>query len=388
MRVAFNALFLNEPRTGTGRYVYNLLRSLGRVDGVTEYLVLSPRPVEHAPETPSTFAWQTIPVGRASRGGENLEKVWWEQRTFPAAAKREDAALMHIPHFAPPLRPQGIPTVVTIHDVINLRLPAYRMSPAAQAYAQLVTRAARNATVIVTVSEYSKRDIIETIGVEESRVRVIGEAPDTYHRRVTDPRRLQAVREKYGLGERFVLNVGGLDERKNVSGLIGAFAAVYHEMGDPDLQLFVAGDPRRLGTSPLFPDWRPLTATFGIADHVVCAPVDENDLPALYSACECFAFASLYEGFGLTPLEAMACGAPVVCSDRTSLPEVVGNAGILVNPEDPDRFGAALQRVLGSAQLREDLRARGQARVKLFSWDSVAVDTSALYADVSGTRRD
>lgn len=388
MRVAFNALFLNQPRNGTGRYVYNLLRSLGRVDGVTEYLVLSPRPVKHVPETPSTFQWQTAPVGRISRGGENLEKLWWEQRTFPAVAKREDAALMHVPHFAPPLRTQGIPTVVTIHDVINLRLSAYRMSPAAQAYAQLVSRAARNATMIVTVSEYSKRDIIETLGIEAARVRVIGEAPDAQHRRVTDPRRLQAVREKYGIGERFVLNVGGLDERKNVTGLIGAFAAVYHEMGDPDLQLFIAGDPRRLGASPLFPDWRPLAATFGIAERVICAPVDEDDLPALYSACDCFAFASVYEGFGLTPLEAMACGAPVICSDRTSLPEVVGNAGILINPEDTDRFGAALQRVLSSAQLRDNLRARGRARARLFSWDSVAVETSALYADVTGTKRD
>lgn len=388
MRVAFNALFLSEPRTGTGRYVYNLLRSLGRVDGVTEYLVLSPRPLEVAPETPSTFTWQTMPVGGASHGGENLEKVWWEQRTFPLIAKREEAALMHVPHFAPPLRSYGIPTVVTIHDVINLRLSTYRMSPAAQAYAQLVARAARNATIIVTVSEYSKRDIIETLNVAESRVRVIGEAPDTQHRRVLDPGRLESVRDKYGLGERFVLNVGGLDERKNVAGLVGAFAAVYHEMGDPDLQLFIAGDPRRLGSSPLFPDWRPLTATFGIAEQVICAPVDEEDLPALYSACECFAFASLYEGFGLTPLEAMACGAPVVCSDRTSLPEVVGNAGILVNPEDPDRFGAALQRVLSSRQIQEDLRLRGQARVKLFSWDSVAVETSALYAEVSGTKRE
>lgn len=388
MRVAFNALFLSEPKTGTGRYVYNLLRSLGRVDGVTEYLVLSPRPPKVAPVTPSTFSWQTAPVGGMSRGGENLEKAWWELRTFPLVAKREDAALMHVPYFAPPLRTYGIPTVVTIHDVINLRLPAYRTSPTAQAYAQLVGWAARNATVIVTVSEYSKRDIIETLGVEEDRVRVIGEAPDRQHRRVLDPMRLQDVRDKYGLGERFVLNVGGLDVRKNVAGLIGAFAAMYHEQGDPELQLFIAGDPRRLGSSPLFPDWRPLTATFGIADQVLCAPVDEDDLPVLYSACECFAFASLYEGFGLTPLEAMACGAPVVCSDRTSLPEVVGNAGILVNPEDPDRFGAALQRVLSSAQLREDLSARGLARVKLFSWDSVAVETSALYAEVTGTKRE
>ncbi|MGH2515782.1 MAG: glycosyltransferase family 4 protein, partial [Ktedonobacterales bacterium] len=281
-----------------------------------------------------------------------------------------------------------IPTIVTIHDVIGMRLPAYRASPAVQAYNQLIARAAKHATMAVAVSEHCKRDIIETLGLPEERVRVIREAPGIQFRRVTDPDRLASVRAKYGLDDRFVLNVGGIDQRKNIAGLVGAFAAVYHELGDPDLQLFIAGDPQRLGSSPLFPDWRPLAASFGIAGNVACAPIDEDDLPLLYSATSCFAFASLYEGFGLTPLEAMACGAPVVCSDRTSLPEVVGSAGILVNPEDPDAFGGAMKRVLTSRQLREDLGARGMARVKQFSWDRVAVETSALYAEVGGTRRE
>lgn len=388
MRVAFNAQFLQEPRTGTGRYVYNLLQSLGRVDGVTEYLVLSPHEPRMAPETPSTFKWEVVPAGNVSRGGENIEKVWWEQRGFPLAAKRADATIMHVPHFAPPMRTYAIPTIVTIHDVIGLRLPLYRASPAVQAYNQLVARAAKHATMVVAVSEHCKRDIIETLGISEDRVRVIREAPVMQFRRVTDPQRLAEVCAKYGLGPRFVLNIGGMDQRKNIVGLVGAFAAVYHEVGDSTLQLFIAGDPKRLGSGPLFPDWRPLAASFGIADNVGCAPVDEEDLPVLYSAASCFAFASVYEGFGLTPLEAMACGAPVVCSDRTSLPEVVGSAGILANPEDPDAFGGAIKRVLASQQLREDLGARGMARVKQFSWDQVAVETSALYAEVAGTRRD
>jgi glycosyltransferase involved in cell wall biosynthesis len=388
MRVAVNALFLQEPHTGTGRYVYNLLQSLGRVDGVTEYVLLSPHELVNHPETPSSFRWEVVPVGTPSRGGEHVEKLWWEQRTFPLAAKRMDASVIHVPYFAPPLRTYQIPVIVTIHDVINLRLPAYRASPAIQAYSRLVTRSAHNAAMIVTVSEFSKFDIIETLGIPEDRIRVIREAPASAYRPVSDPERIREVREKYGLGERFVLNVGGMDQRKNIAGLVGAFAAVYHELNDRSLQLFIAGDPSRLGTSMLFPDWRPHAASFGIADQIVCAPVDEEDLPVLYSATECFAFASLYEGFGLTPLEAMACGAPVVSSDRTSLPEVIGNAGILVDPDDTDRFGAALRRVLTSPKLREDLRMRGLARVKLFGWDQVAVDTAALYTEVSGTTRD
>src|SRR5262249_48801776 len=181
-------------------------------------------------------------------------------------------------------------------------------------------------------------EILAALGVPEERVRVVREAPAPPYRRVADPERLRAVCVKYGVGERFVLNVGGLDARKNVASLVGAFAAVYHQIGDPALRLFIAGDPARLGSSPLFPDWRPLAARLSVLDAILCAPVEEEDLPALYSAASCFAHASLYEGFGLTPLEAMACGAPVVCSNTTSLPEVVGNAGILVNADDPEAF--------------------------------------------------
>jgi glycosyltransferase involved in cell wall biosynthesis len=387
MRIAINALFLQEPRTGTGRYLYNLLNALGRVDGINEYLLFSPRQPAELPETPSTFEWQTVPVGRFQHAGENVTKVVWEQHTFPLAAKHANARLMHVPHFAPPLRTRGIATLVTVHDVIAMRLPEYRATPAAQGYSRLVARAARHATAILTVSDYSKQDIIELLDVPAERVRVIREAPAPQYRRVTDPERLRAVREKYGLGPRYVLNVGGLDVRKNVRGLIAAFAAVYHSLRERDLQLVIAGDQDRLGTSTLFPDWRALAATFSIPNQIVCTPIDEEDLPALYAGASCFAFTSLYEGFGLPPLEAMACGAPVVCSDRTSLPEVVGSAGVLVDPEDADQLGAALLRVLSDQIYADDLRARGLARARQFTWEQVAAQTSSLYAEVTGTMR-
>lgn len=383
MRIAINGLFLEEPGSGTGQYTRHLLQALGRVDGINEYLILSPHDITDQPETPSTFTWKTVPVGSLKRGGQNIEKLVWEQHTFPSAAKREQARIMHVPHFAPPLRTQGIPTVVTIHDVIGLRLPAYRASPSVAAYNRLVASAAKQASMVIAVSEYCKRDIMELIGLPSDRVRVVLEAPAAQYRRVLDAQRLRAAREKYGLSERFVLCTSGLDQRKNVATLVAAFAAVYHELGDPDLQLFISGDPKRLGSSPLFPDWRPLANTLGIADNVLCAYIAEADKPLLYSATTCFVYPSVYEGFGLPPLEALACGAPVVCSERTSLPEVVGRAGILVNPEDPDALGGAIRRVLTSAELREDLRQRAHARAKQFSWDQAAVDTAAIYTEVA-----
>lgn len=383
MRVAINALFLQEPTVGQGRSLYSLLEALGQVDGVTDYLVLGPKPPKAAPITPSTFHWEVAPVGGPARG-DNLEKLVWEQLGFPAAAKRGGANLAHIPHFAPVYRSMGIPQVVTIYDVIMMVLPEYHMKPSAQLYTRLVAQAAKHADSIITISEWSKGDIMERLRIPEERIAVIRLAPAPTFTRVTDPARLRAVRAKYGLGQRFVLNVGGLDIRKNVERLVGAFAAVYHEMREPDLRLFIVGDHTKLGTSPIYPDWRPLAESLGIAQQIVCARVAEDDLAPLYSAASCFAFTSQYEGFGLTPLEAMACGAPVVCSSATSLPEVVGSAGILVNPNDTDEIGAAIYRTLAAPELNADLRARGLAHAKQFNWRRVAAETSALYADVAG----
>lgn len=382
MRVAINALFLQEPQVGQGRYVYNLLEALGQVDGVTDYLILGPKEPKAAPETPSSFRWEVAPVGGPARGAR-LEKLMWEQLGFPAAAKRGGAKLAHIPHFAPVYRSMGMPQVVTIHDVIMLALPEYRQKASAQLYTQLVSQAARRVDSVITISEWSKGDIMEFLRIPEDRITVIREAAAPTLVRETDPERLRAVRAKYGLGQRFILNVGGLDVRKNIERLVGAFAAVYHEMREPELRLFIAGDHTRLGT-PTYPDWRPLAQSLGVAQQIVCARVPEADLAALYSAASVFAFASRYEGFGLTPLEAMACGAPVVCSNATSLPEIVGSAGILVNPDDTDEMGAAIYRTLMAPELSADLRARGLAHAKQFNWRRVAAETSALYADVAG----
>lgn len=383
MRVAINALFLQEPHVGQGRYLYNLLEGLGQVDGVTDYLVLGPKPPKAMPETPSSFRWDVAPIGGPARG-ENLEKLMWEQSGFPSAAKRGNARVAHIPHFAPVYRSMGIPQIVTIHDVIMLALPEYRSKPSAQLYTKLVSQAARRVDQVITVSEWSKGDIMEYLRIPEDRITVIREAAAPTFTRITDPERQRAVRAKYGLGQRFVLNVGGLDVRKNIERLVGAFAAVYHEMREPDLRLFIAGDHTRLGTSPVFPDWRPLADSLGVGQQIICARVADADMAPLYSAASCFAFTSRYEGFGLTPLEAMACGAPVVCSSATSMPEIVGSAGILVNPNSTDEIGAAIYRTLMAPELNADLRQRGLAHAKQYSWGHVAAETSALYAEVAG----
>ncbi|HEV2237619.1 MAG TPA: glycosyltransferase, partial [Ktedonobacterales bacterium] len=193
-------------------------------------------------------------------------------------------------------------------------------------------------------------------------------------------------RARYGIGERFVLYLGGMDERRNLRTLVAAFAEVYHELGDPSLHLVIGADAGKLGTSALYPDWRPLARTLRVLDRIVCAPVDEADQPLLCSATACFVYPSRYEGFGGHVLEAMACGAPVVCSDRTALPEAVGTAGKLVDPENAHAVAKAIREVLESPELRAGLKDRAFVRSKQFGWDQVALDTAALYTLVAEAR--
>src|SRR5581483_3733175 len=175
--------------------------------------------------------------------------------------------------------------------------------------------------------------------------------------------------------------LGGLDQRKNVPQLVRAFAYLYKQMDEPDLQLFISGNPDKQ-TGPFFPDPRPVAAELGVSEHVTYRFVEEEDKPAVYSCASLFVSPTLYEGFGLPPLEAMACGAPVVCSNRTSLPEVVGDAALTVDPEDTQALVEAMRRVLTDDTLQADLRARSLQRATLFSWHKTAKETLAVYEEV------
>jgi glycosyltransferase involved in cell wall biosynthesis len=270
--------------------------------------------------------------------------------------------------------------------MIPQRMPVYRRRLFTKAHLQVAELAARRATAVIAISQHCKQDIMELLGIPAERIIVTHLAPDSRFRPASHHMQ-QEVRARLGLPGPFVLNVGGLDIRKNLMGLVDAFANAYERFGNPDLRLFIAGDPSLLGTAPSYPDWRPRAVRRGIADKIICAPVDERDLATIYSAADCFAYTSLYEGFGLTPLEAMACGAPVVCSDKTCLPEVVGEAAILVDPLDADALGSAILRVLASPETAQELRERGLAHVRNFTWERTAAETQAVYTMVEAGLR-
>src|SRR5438874_6809844 len=270
MKIGVNALFLKTPASVSGQYLIHLLNALAEIDQQNEYILLGAT-LQEKPSLRSPwerFPYQVSPVPTLARINENIEKLVWEQFTGPAAARRAGVDLLHVPYFAPPLFPRT-PTVVTIHDVIPLRLPLYRAGAKVEAYTRLVARAAHKATLIITVSQHAKQDIMDALHVPAERIRVIYEAAGDEYTPVTDSTTLAKVRARYGLGEQYIFYLGGLDQRKNVLQLVRAFAHLYRQLDNPNLQLFISGNPEKKKNEQLFPDPRPVAAELGVADKII-----------------------------------------------------------------------------------------------------------------------
>lgn len=380
MKIGINAFCFNLPAAGLGQYLLHLTNTMIEIDQQNEYIMLEPR--SNIPDSYHHAQLHAVhPVPFWARRNKKVEQVIWEQFTGPAAARKAGADVFHVPYFAPPLLPYT-PTVVTIHDMIPLRLPLYCAGVGLEAYIRLVARATRHASLIIAISQHTKQDLIDTLQVPPERIRVIYEAAGEEYHPITDPSALAAARTRYGLSERYIFYLGGLDQRKNVLQLVRAFAQLSHRLADPDLQLFIAGNPDK-HNGPLYPDPRPIAAELGVTERIIYRFVEEEDKSALYSGAKAFVYPSSYEGFGLPPLEAMACGAPVICSNRTSLPEVVGDAAISLDPGDTKALVDALYGILTNNTLRADLCARSLQRASLFSWRKTATETIAVYEEVA-----
>lgn len=379
MKIGISSIWLKYPSTGIGQSFIHLLKALEDIDQTNEYLLLGPQSTPWSNLAGSRFAVQTASVPAFATRKKSAERMIWEHLIGPQTARKAGVDLFHIPYFAPSLLSRT-PTIITIHDVIQLLLPSYRVGTKKKLYLDLIARAARKASMIITISQHARQDIVNILKIPPERIRVTYLAAGDEFSPVTDPAVLAETRARYGLGERYILYLGGLDQRKNVLQVVRAFAALFRQSEDSHLQLFIAGDPTR-GSGPLFPDPRPLAAELGITSQVIYGFVEEKDKAAIYSGASLFVFPSLYEGFGLTPLEAMSCGTPVICSNCTSLPEIVGNAAISLDPHDTQAWVQAMKCVLDDPSLQADLRDRGLRRAAQFSWRKSAAETLAVYEE-------
>jgi glycosyltransferase involved in cell wall biosynthesis len=372
MRIAINAWFLNQPGTGSGQYLHGLLRAMPAVASGHQFLLVLPQ--GHVGLLPPDLSME-LRSFPARLWRSNLGKVLFEQVAFPRACRRWRADVAHVPYWGSPLRP-AVPTVVTVHDLIPLLLPAYRGGPLVQAYTRLVAGSARRAAMVLTDSLASKEDIEQHLGLPPQRVRSIylaaGEqfSPEAGADDAT-------IRQRYGLPDRYVLYLAGHDVRKNVEALIEAFATVVR--ADEDVALVIGGKlPEK--SRPPFYDPRPLVSALGMENEVrFIGWVDEAHKPALYRGAACAVFASRYEGFGLPVLEALACGTPLVASDASSLPELLGDAGFAVNPDDVQAIAGAIVACLVDDHLAAELRRRGLHQAAKFSWLQTARETMAAY---------
>ena len=373
-RIGLNALLLSLSAdyrgAGANSYTYHLLRHLDELGGRYHYTAfLSDR--RFATGGGMSLYFTRWPAYRPAA------RVMWEQFIQPVILRRERIDLVHGLAFVAPLL-SPCPTVVTIFDLSFLRFPdTFRR--ANRTYLRIFTSlSARRARRIIAISEHTRRDVIRLLGIPAERVNVVYCGVDAaFH--PCPAAEVRAFRQRHDLPERFILFVGTLEPRKNARRLIEAYA----QIRDLGVKLVIAG-----GKGWLYEDIFATVERLGLSNEVFFAGyVPAEELPLWYNAADLFVFPSLYEGFGLPPLEAMACGTPVVSSNAASLPEVIGEAGLMVAPQDMEGLAAAMRQVLTDQNLHAQLRERGLQQARRFSWEKAAQQTVEVYRQVLRSSR-
>jgi len=372
IHVGLNAHLLslekNYRSAGPNWYTYHMLRHLPVAAPELRYTAFTYEPRFSPPRGMQVrrTRWSTVAPPK---------RIAWEQLVAPILLRRERVDLLHGMAFVAPLM-CPCPTVITVFDLSFLLFPS-TFKATRRLYLRLMTRiSARQARQVITISESTRRDVIARLAVPAERVQTVYCGVDASFQPLST-KEVESFRQKKGLSERFILFLGTIQPRKNIVRLVDAFATLIaaDPKGMSDLYLIVAGSKGWL-SEPVFARVEEL----GITDRVrFPGYVPEEEVRLWYNAAVCFCYPSLYEGFGLPPLEAMACGLPVITSDTSSLPEVVGDAGLTVPPEDTHALSEALHRVLTDSTLRADLAQKGLARARRFSWFEAARQTAAVY---------
>ena len=370
MRIAIDVRKIND--FGIGTYLRNLIRHLPRLDSKNEYYLLCyPQDAELLRSLATSYHHHFV-----SAPNYSVSEHWG----ISLALRRIDADLFHAPHYVlPALVP--CPSVVTVHDVIHLLFPQYLPSRFASRYARaMIGSAVSRARLVMTVSQASKRDLLGFFDVDESKILVIPNGIDPAMTRELTGAEIERVRKRFQLDGRNALFVGNIKPHKNVERLIAAFALLRQDPALSDVTLIVVGDD-----ISKYPALRRKVEEHGLRSHVrFFGFVPEMTLVALYRVADIFVFPSLYEGFGFPPLEAMANGTPVITSNLSSLPEVVGDAALTVDPYNTEEIALAMKTLFGDGELRARLSARGRERASSFSWEKAVARIHAAYMRVLG----
>ncbi len=392
MRVGIDYTAAVRQGAGIGRYTRCLVQALLELDARNEYVLLAAtaglsgmaRNKADAAASGSRYSFVDMPI-RANVRSVSLPvtdrslAILWHRLRLPLWVELACGSLdiFHSPDFTlPPVR--RAQTVLTVHDLSFMRVPE-STHPRLRSYLlQAVARSVRRADIVLADSECTRADVIDLLDVDACRVKVIYPAVERRFQRVQDAQTLDAVRMRYGLPGKFLLGVGTLQPRKNFRRLIEAYDRIKADLAG-DIHLVIAG-----GAGWLYEGIFQRVEELGLKDNVhFPGYVADEDLPALYTLADLLAFPSLYEGFGLPALEAMACGTPVVTSNASSLPEVVGDAALAVDPMDVDALAASIRAVLGDPMLRAVMTERGLAQAQKFTWTQAGQRLLDVYGELA-----
>jgi len=370
LRIAIDAHSVGAKLAGNESYATNLIEALAQVDSVNEYtlyITTTEARERFHQRWPNFRVHTTLPHTPLIR----------IPLTLTAELRKHPVDILHVQFTAPPFSP--CPVVVSVHDLSFEHLPQTFNRRSRTQLRLTVRHSARRAARILTLSEHTRRDLIETYGISPERINAIPLAAPSYFGPVKEERELQRVRHIYGIEGDYILCVSSIQPRKNLPRLVRAYASLRNQRRAGKLpKLVLVGKCAWLYDETL----RAIEESKMKDSVILTGYVPQSDLPALYSGSVCFVYPSYFEGFGLPPLEAMKCGAPVIVGDRTSLPEVVGDAGILIDPFDVSAIAAAIARLLDDSDYRRQLSVKGLARSRLFDWQETARRTLAVYEQV------
>ncbi|HEY0323217.1 MAG TPA: glycosyltransferase family 1 protein [Pyrinomonadaceae bacterium] len=366
MHIAIDAHAVGTGLAGNETYIANLIEALAEIDTANRYtLYVTKR------EARERFhnRWPNFTT-RLTLPHTPLVRI---PVTLVAELRRRPVDLLHVQYTAPPFAP--CPVIPTIHDLAFEHLPETFKRRSWMQLRLTVRRTARRAAHIITVSEFSRRDLIETYRIAPERISVTPEAaPESFA--PAEKSEIERVRAQYKIKGDYILAVGSIQPRKNLARLLAAYSDLLRTRTQVKLPHLVLVGKRAW----LYEESLRSVGELGLTSSVTFAGyVPERDLPPLYSGALCFIYPSYFEGFGLPPLEAMKCGAPVITGNRTSLPEVVGDAGLMVDPFDTAALAEAIRRVIDDVDLRQTLRERGFERARSFDWRETARLTLMAY---------
>ncbi|MCY6369889.1 glycosyltransferase family 4 protein [Clostridium ganghwense] len=366
MKIAIDARGINWYRgTGIGTYTENIVKNLIDIDK-KDYFHLY---------------WSGKNFEDLNRENSNIimtsrkHQRFFQQHYFPYDLIRENIDIYHVPQNGIGLNEEiKCKKVITIHDLIPYLMPETVGKGYLLKFLKEVPYIIQNADGIITVSEYSKKDILKFFPIDESKIFVTPLAADNIYKPLNKELCLTSLKETYNIKTPFILYIGGFSPRKNVTSLIKSFTKLSPHF-DKDYSLVIVGAKKDLG------DY--LNNKYLNSSKIVFTGfVPQDILPLFYNGCEVFVYPSLYEGFGLPPLEAMSCGTPVITSNLTSIPEVVEDSGILINPYDENELTKSIEKVLNDTVLRKTLSEKGLNRSSMFSWIKTSQATLEAYKKI------